>query len=197
MSVESMTPAEVTQQDRSHVWHPMMQHSLLESRDLMVIQEGHGTTIIDGEGREYLDAYAGLWNVNVGYGRKEIADAVYEQMQRLSYYPHLQANGPAAQLAAKLAELLPGDLTYAFFCNSGSEAAETALKIARQYARQTYPGENRYKVIARYRGYHGFTYGAMSATGQVARRAKFEPLVPGFLHVDPLAGSLHGQEHVS
>lgn len=176
---------EIRAQDRAHVWHPMVQHRTLERRDLMVVHSGKGTTVVDAEGREYLDAYAGLWNVNVGYGRREIAEAVYEQMLQLSYYPHLHVNLPAAKLASRLADLLPGDLNHLFFSNSGSEANETALKIARQYGRQRYPGENRFKVIGRYQGYHGFTFGAMSATGQVARRARFEPLMPGFLHVNP------------
>ena len=176
---------EIRQQDRAHSWHPLMQHRLLESRDLMVIQEARGCTVIDAEGNEYLDAYSGLWNVNVGYGREEIAEAVYAQIKQLPFYPHSQINAPAAQLAERLAEILPGDLAHTFFCNSGSEANETAIKIARQYGRQKHPGENRHKVIARYQGYHGFTYGALSATGQVGRRYKFEPLVPGFLHVDP------------
>ena len=176
---------EIRAEAREHLWHPLLQHQTLQQRDLMVIEKGQGTTITDADGRQYLDAYAGLWNVNVGYGREEIARAVYEQMQRLPFYPLSQINEPAARLAAKLAELLPGDLQHIFYANSGSEANETAFKIARQYARQKYPGENRYKIIARYQGYHGFTYGAMSATGQVGRRTKFEPLVPGFLHVDP------------
>ena len=161
---------EIRAQDRAHVWHPMVQHRTLEHRDLMVIHRGEGTTVVDAEGREFLDAYSGLWNVNVGYGRREIAEAVYEQMLQLSYYPHLHVNVPATNLASRLAELLPGDLNHLFFSNSGSEANETALKIARQYGRQKHPGENRFKVIARYQGYHGFTFGAMSATGQVARR---------------------------
>ena len=182
---DQLDVGEIRAQDRAHVWHPMVQHRSLEHRDLMVVHRGKGTTVVDAEGREYLDAYAGLWNVNVGYGRREIADAVYEQMLQLSYYPHLQVNLPAARLASRLADLLPGDLNHLFFSNSGSEANETALKIARQYGRQKYPGENRFKVIARYQGYHGFTFGAMSATGQVARRARFEPLMPGFLHVNP------------
>ena len=176
---------EIRQQDRAHSWHPLMQHSLLEERDLMVVKEASGTTLVDADGTSYLDGGAGLWNVNVGYGRQEIADAVYEQIQRLPFYPLSQINVPATQLAARLAELLPGDLQHLFFCNSGSEANETAFKIARQYGRQKFPGQNRHKIVARYQGYHGFTYGAMSATGQVGRRAKFEPLVPGFLHVDP------------
>lgn len=151
----------------------------------MVISRGDGCWLTDGEGRRYLDAYAGLWNVNVGYGRKEIADAVYAQLQQLPFYPLSQVTEPAAELASRLAEILPGDLQHVFFSNSGSEANETAFKIARQYARQKYPEQNRYKVLSRYRSYHGFTFGAVSATGQVGRRTKFEPLVPGFLHVDP------------
>ena len=171
--------------DKSHVWHPLFQHQRLEETDLIVFKSGHGTTLVDIDGNEYLDAYSALWNVNVGYGRQEIVEAVYAQMQELSYYPHTQINVPATVLAEKLADCLPGDLNHVFFCNSGSEANETAIKIARQYGRQTYSGENRYKVISRYRGYHGFTYGAMSATGQARRRKTFEPLAPGFHHAHP------------
>ena len=174
----------IREQDR-HVWHPLFQHRTLDQQDLMVISEGNGCTLVDGEGRTYLDAYAGLWNVNVGYGREEIARTVYEQLQQLCYYPLSQINMPTATLAARLAEILPGDLNHLFFSSSGSEANESAFKIARQYSRQKFPGQNRHKIIARYQGYHGFTFGAMSATGQVGRRKKFEPLVPGFLHVDP------------
>lgn len=171
--------------DKAHVWHPLFQHQRLDETELLVFKSAHGTTLIDAEGNEYLDAYSALWNVNVGYGRQEIADAVYAQIQELCYYPHAQINVPATELAAQLAACLPGDLNHVYFCNSGSEANETAIKIARQYGRQTYPGENRYKIISRYRGYHGFTYGAMSATGQARRRKAFEPLVPGFLHATP------------
>lgn len=173
------------QVDKAHVWHPLFQHQRLEETTLAVFESAHGTTVVDTEGREYLDAYAALWNVNVGYGRQEIADAVYEQIQKLPYYPHSQINVPATLLAEQLADCLPGDLNHVYFCNSGSEANETAIKIARQYGRQTYPGQNRYKIISRYRGYHGFTYGAMSATGQARRRKAFEPLVPGFPHAHP------------
>jgi adenosylmethionine-8-amino-7-oxononanoate aminotransferase len=128
---------------------------------------------------------AGLWCVNVGYGRREIVDAVAAQMALLPYYPLTQSHPPGAQLAARLAKLLPAELSRVFLLNSGSEAVETALKMARQYARRTHPGQNRYKIISRHRAYHGFTMGALSATGQVARKRAFEPLVPGFLHVAP------------
>ncbi len=176
---------DILAQDRAHVWHPMLQHRSLDDKTLMVVREAKGTTITDAEGRSYLDAYAGLWNVNVGYGRDEIAQAIHDQVKELSYYSNLQVTAPAAQLAAELAKITPGDLDHVFYSNSGSEANETALKIARQYGLQKYPGENRYKIISRYQGYHGWTFGAMSATGQVTRRAKFGPLVPGFHHVEP------------
>ena len=180
-----METRDYRQVDKAHVWHPLFQHQRLEETALAVFESAHGTTVVDAEGREYLDAYSALWNVNVGYGRQEIADAVYEQIQKLPYYPHSQINVPATILAEQLTDCLPGDLNHVYFCNSGSEANETAIKMARQYGRQTYPGENRYKIISRYRGYHGFTYGALSATGQARRRKAFEPLVPGFPHAHP------------
>jgi adenosylmethionine-8-amino-7-oxononanoate aminotransferase len=151
----------------------------------MEVVQAEGCYVYDSEGRRYLDAMAGLWCVNVGYGRREIVAAVADQMTRLPYYPLTQSHPPAAQLAARLSELLPADLGRVFFLNSGSEAVETALKMARQYARRVNPGQNRYKIIARHRAYHGFTMGALSATGQVSRKRAFEPLVPGFLHVAP------------
>lgn len=171
--------------DLKHLWHGNLQHRGLESRPPLEIAGADGCYVFDAEGRRYLDAMAGLFCVNVGYGRREIVDAVTAQMTRLAYFPLTQSHGPAAQLAGRLAGLLPRGLDRVFFSNSGSEAVETALKMARQCARRLHPGQNRYKVIARHRGYHGFTMGALSATGQSPRRAAFEPLVPGFLHVPP------------
>src|ERR1700674_1779910 len=171
--------------DLKHLWHANLQHRGLEARPPLEVASAEGCYVFDSEGRRYLDAMAGLFCVNVGYGRQEIVDAVAGQMARLAYYPLTQSHGPAAQLAAKLGGLLPAGLDRVFFSNSGSEAVETALKIARQAARQLHPGQNRYKIIARHRGYHGFTMGALSATGQSPRRVAFEPLVPGFLHVPP------------
>lgn len=175
----------------------MMQHEGMAPGDLMVVVSGDGCEVTDADGKTYLDAYAGIWNVNVGYGRQEIIDAVNVQMQELAFYPQTQISVPAARLAARLAELLPGDLNHLFFVNSGSEANETAIKVARQYGRLTHPGENRYKIICRYQGYHGFTMGAMSATGQTLRRSQYEPLAPGFVHVEPPSGSAHGPDEIA
>ena len=171
--------------DLKHLWHGNLQHRDLASRPPLEVASADGCYVFDADGRRYLDGMAGLFCVNVGYGRRQIVDAVAAQMAQLAYYPLTQSHGPGAQLAARLAGLLPKGLSRVYFSNSGSEAVETALKMARQCARQMHPGENRYKIIARHRGYHGFTMGALSATGQTPRRTAFEPLVPGFLHVPP------------
>ncbi len=166
--------------DRAHVWHPLLNHRSLEGSPLSVMVKGQGSTLTDAEGREYLDAMAGLWCVNIGYGRKEVAEAAYRQMLELSYYPLTQINPPAARLAAKLAEILPGGVDRVWFVNSGSEAVDTAVKIARAWGRKN---GGRYKIIARYQGYHGATLGGVSLTGQTHRRRPFEPLLPGVIHV--------------
>lgn len=178
-------PTAAVDADLRHLWHHSLQHSGLTQHPPLLIERADNCYVWDSDGNRYLDAMAGLWCVNVGYGRKTIADAVYAQMQKLPYCPLTQTHLPAAELAERLAGLLPKGLDRVFFTNSGSEAIETALKMARQCARQTHPGQSRYKIIARHRAYHGFTMGAASATGQIARKQAFEPLVPGFLHVPP------------
>lgn len=171
--------------DLRHLWHGNLQHQGLESRPPLEMVSAQDVWIEDSEGRRYLDAMAGLWCVNVGYGRREIVDAVAEQLARMPYYPLTQSHSPGAKLAGKLATILPEGLERVFFTNSGSEAVETALKLARQSQRRRFPGQNRYKIIARHRGYHGFTLGAVSCTGQALRKQAFEPLLPGVLHVCP------------
>ncbi len=169
--------------DLDALWRPFTQHAL-KQRPLM-IAEGRGSTVIDTDGKEYIDAMAGLWCVNVGYGQERLIEAAANQMRRLAYAPLTRPAPPALEFAGRLAEVMPGTLNHVVFVNSGSEAVETALKIARQCARQRHPTENRHKIIARYRGYHGWTMGALSATGQRVRKAAFEPLVPGAIHVRP------------
>ncbi len=180
-----VSPSVNRELDLKYLWHGNTQHAGLERRPPTEFVRGEGCWIWDADGNRYLDAMAGLWCVNVGYGRREIVDAVAAQMAQLPYYPITQSHAPGAQLAARLAELLPAGLCRAHLVNSGSEAVETALKMARQFARRAHPGENRYKIIARHRSYHGYTMGALSATGQTTRKKAFEPLVPGFLHVAP------------
>ncbi|MCM3764700.1 aspartate aminotransferase family protein [Neobacillus niacini] len=166
--------------DDKYVWHAMRPYS---PQATIVVEKAEGSWITDVDGRRYLDAMAGLWCVNVGYGRTELAEAAYEQLKEMAYFPLTQSHVPAIKLAEKLNEML-GDEYVIFFSNSGSEANETAFKIARQYHQQK--GEhNRYKIVSRYRGYHGNGFGSLAATGQAQRKYKYEPLAPGFVHVPP------------
>lgn len=178
-------PKEQTQslveKDRQHVWHHISAYN--EKNPPMVVEEAVGAWITDHNGNRYLDAMSGLWCVNVGYGREELAAAAYEQMKKMAYVPMTQSHRPAIELAEKLNEML-GDDYKIFYSNSGSDANEVAFKLIRQYHQQN--GEpSRYKFISRYRAYHGSSMGALSATGQALRKYKYEPLVPGFLHVAP------------
>ncbi|MDQ3921617.1 MAG: aspartate aminotransferase family protein [Actinomycetota bacterium] len=167
--------------DRRYVWHGMAGYD--PNASPMVVVGADGAWITDIDGNRYLDGMAGMWNVNTGYGREELAQAAYEQLKTMSYYPIVQGHLPAIELGERLNELLDGDYVIRY-ANSGSEANETAFKIARQYhAQNGEPG--RYKFVARYRGYHGNTFGSLAATGQSQRKYLYEPLAPGFLHVAP------------
>ncbi len=172
---------DIAEKDRKYVWHMMSPYH--EHISPMVVTEGKGSWITDLNGNRYLDAMSGLWCVNVGYGREELARAAYEQLKRMPYYPLSQSHLPAIRLAEKLNEWLKDEYVV-FFSNSGSEANETAFKIVRQYQEQI-GRHGRYKIISRYRAYHGHSMGALSATGQGQRKYKYEPLSAGFLHVRP------------
>ncbi len=180
-----MNPAEMknrlTAMDRRHLWHHISPYN--EDVPPMIVSEGKGAWITDIHGNKYLDGMSGLWCVNVGYGREELAEAASAQLKKMSYYPLVQSHIPAIELAEKLNEWLGGEYVI-FFSNSGSDANEVAFKITRQFHQQN--GEpNRYKFISRYRAYHGSSMGALSATGQALRKYKYEPLGTGFLHVRP------------
>jgi putrescine aminotransferase len=148
-----------------------------------VFARGQGATIIDVEGREYVDAMASLWNVNVGHGRGVLADAAAEQMRTLAFTSGYGGFGtpPAIRLAAKLAELAPGELDVTYFASGGAEANDTAYKMARLYWKLRGEPE-RVGIVSRIRDYHGLTYGATSSTGLANFWKGFEPLAPGFLH---------------
>lgn len=173
-----------TRQDLEHVWHPMAQHRALERKAPLLMVEAEGSTVKDAGGKEYLDGMAGLYCVNVGYGRTEIAQAAYEQMMKLPYYPHTQANVPAAEFAERLTKLVHPDLNHVYFSNSGTEANEAAFKFARQYHKQT-GNPTKYKIIGRYYGYHGTSLATLAAGGIPDRKAKFEPLPQGFIQAPP------------
>ncbi len=167
--------------DEKYLWHAMKGAAPNPSN--LIITQANGAWVTDIDGNRYLDGMSGLWCVNVGYGRKELAKAAYEQLEEMPYFPLAHSHIPAIKLAEKLNEWL-GDDYVIFFSNSGSEANETAFKIARQYHHQK-GDRDRYKFISRYRSYHGNSMGALAATGQAQRKYKYEPLAQGFLHVAP------------
>lgn len=169
--------------DKEHVWHHITQHKVFEKQGPMVVVEAKGCMVKDSSGREFLDSLSGgVWCVNVGYGQDRIADAVCAQLKKMPYYALTAGNPPAIELADKLTTLLP-DLKKVFFANSGSEANEKAFKMSRQYFRLKYEAKDKYKIIYRYRDYHGTTIAALSATGQPERKMGYEPLVPGFVEM--------------
>jgi adenosylmethionine-8-amino-7-oxononanoate aminotransferase len=170
-----------------HLWtHKTQDHPWLSDEEL-VIERAEGVWVWTERGKKLLDGFAGLAVVNVGHGRREIAEAIAEQTVRLGYYPTTRqfSNAPAAELAAKLATLTPGDLTYSMFAVSGSEANERSMQIARHYwlAR----GKSaKYKVISLEGGYHGATMGTFAVCGLPDMAAPYAPLfVPGFAKVTP------------
>jgi adenosylmethionine-8-amino-7-oxononanoate aminotransferase len=147
-----------------------------------IIVSGKGIRVTDSEGQSWIDVNGGYNSVNVGYGRTEIADAAYEQMQKIAYFPMGTTTEPTVRLAEKLAEMTPGSLSRVFLVSGGSEANETALKIARAYHhRNGEPG--RYKIISRRGSYHGTTAGVLWLGGGSSQsRDDFEPAYPGMIY---------------
>ncbi|CAN5620892.1 aminotransferase class III-fold pyridoxal phosphate-dependent enzyme [soil metagenome] len=180
---EPTAPAYLESSARDHVWiHSATWVEVAESDGLRVFDRGDGSTIYDVHGREYIDGISGLWVVNAGHGRREIGEAMGQQASRLAYASAMSfTTVPAVQLAGMLAERTPGDLNRVFFCSGGSEAVESALKIAKQVqAMRGFP--KRYKIIARRGSYHGMTYGAMSLTS-MRNEQYFGPFMYGVSHV--------------
>jgi len=165
------------------VWHQMSGRPAEGAKGPLILTEGDGAWVTDVEGKRYLDGLSGQWCVNVGYGRERLADAAAAQLKRLAFHPLTRGHLPAIELGERLDALLGGGRA-TFYSNSGSEANELAFKLVRQY-HQLRGEHQRFKIIARYRAYHGSTLGALSATGQAMRRVGYEPLAPGFLHVAP------------
>lgn len=169
-----------------HMWHPMGDPKDSEVTPPLIIVRGEGVHVFDIDGKRYLDCVASLWNVNVGYNRNEIKKAIVDQLGQLAYFasPMGTSNPPAIALSALLTEMLaPEGMTKVLFSSGGSDACETAFKIARQYWKLEGQPE-RTKIFALKQGYHGVHFGGMSATGTVAHRRAYEPLVPGFFHVE-------------
>ncbi|MDQ2981877.1 MAG: aspartate aminotransferase family protein [Actinomycetota bacterium] len=178
-----LSPAELQKAARDHLWlHFTRMGGYLES-EVPVIVRGEGCYLEDSNGKRYLDALAGLFAVQIGYSYgEEVGEAATAQLRELPFYTNWSYAHPRAiELAAEVASLAPGDLNRVFFVSGGSEAVESAWKLARQY--HTVRGERRWKAISRQVAYHGTTMGALSINGIPSLREPFEPLVPEVIHV--------------
>jgi adenosylmethionine-8-amino-7-oxononanoate aminotransferase len=173
---------DLQQAARDHLWLHFTRMSGYQKTEIPIIVRGDGCYLEDTTGKRYLDALAGLFAVNIGYSYgDEIGEAAAAQMRELPFYTNWSYAHPRAiELASTIADLAPGDLTRAFFVSGGSEAIESAWKLARQY--HAARGERRWKAISRNVAYHGTTMGALSINGIPALRTPFEPLVPSVAH---------------
>jgi adenosylmethionine-8-amino-7-oxononanoate aminotransferase len=166
-----------------HLWMHFTRLGAYADHDIPIIVRGDGCYVYDEHGKRYLDGLSSLFCVNIGHGRADIAQAGADQAKDLGFFINWSyAHPPSIELAARVASLAPGDLNRVFFTSGGSEAVESALKLARQYHRLT-GNPNKFKVIARQTAYHGSSLGALTATGVTELREPFEPLMAGGCHV--------------
>ncbi|MCC7021452.1 MAG: aspartate aminotransferase family protein [Thermomicrobiales bacterium] len=179
--------------DVQHVIHPLTNLHAHQAQGPIIWDRGEGIDLYDNTGKEYIDAAAGMWNVNVGHGRTELAEVAASQMRRLEYASSFggASNQPSIELAERVAQLTPGDLNTLFFTAGGSESNDSAFKLARLYWKQRGAPQKR-TIIARYMGYHGLTLATTQATGIPRYWEMIEPGVSGFVHVSPPYAYRHG-----
>ena len=178
---------------KRHLWMHFTRMGSYEFAEVPVIVRGEGCYVYDEHGKRYLDGLSALYCVNIGHGRAELADAAARQAKELGFYTNWSYAHPRAiELATRIAQLAPGELNRVFFTSGGSEAVESAWKLAKAYHGMR--GEpTRHKLISRELAYHGTSMGALSATGLTPLRTPFEPLTPGGVHV-PNTNSYRWQE---
>ncbi len=177
------THSELQELAKRHLWMHFTRMSAYAEQEVPVIVRGEGCYVYDEHGKRYLDGLSALFCVNIGHGRADIAQAGADQAAQLGFFTNWSYAHPRAiELAARIASLAPGDLNRVFFTSGGSEAVESALKLARQYFKLA-GKPNKTKVISREIAYHGTSMGALAATGITGLRQPFEPLMPGVSHV--------------
>jgi adenosylmethionine-8-amino-7-oxononanoate aminotransferase len=176
-------PSALQERARRHLWmHFTRMGAYDEEHEVPVITRGDGCYVYDQHGKRYLDGLSALFCVNAGHGRIELGEAAARQVKDLGFFTNWSYAHPLAiELAERIASLAPGDLNRVFFTSGGSEAVESAWKLARQYHRLNGDAQ-RTKIISREIAYHGTTFGALSITGITPLRTPFEPLVPGAYH---------------
>ncbi|HRX36515.1 MAG TPA: aminotransferase [Aestuariivirga sp.] len=174
---------ELWQQDHDHFLHPYTHFDSFKAEGSLVLVEGEGCHVTDAEGRRYFDGIGGMWCVNAGYGRKEIAETMAEQAMQLCYTTTFVdvTNAPAARLAAKLAELAPGSLNHVAFATSGSCAVDTAIRLAHYYQSRRGEPQRKY-VISRQNSYHGSTYLGMTVGLRDGDQSPHFKYVPDLVH---------------
>jgi adenosylmethionine-8-amino-7-oxononanoate aminotransferase len=188
------TNAELQRAARRHLWMHFTRLGAYEDKEIPIMVRGEGAYVWDQHGKRYLDGLSGLFTVNAGHGRSELAQAGSKQAEDLGYFPIWTYAHPAAiELAERIAQLTPGDLNRVFFTTGGSEAVESAWKLARQYFKSVGQPE-RTKAVSRFISYHGTTMGALSLTGLPSIKTPFEPLVPGAIKV-PNTNFYRATEH--
>ena len=179
----SMSASALQEAAKRNLWLHFTRMSAYEGGDVPLIVRGSGPYVFDQRGKRYLDGLSGLFVSQIGHGRKEVAEAAARQASELAYFPLWSYAHPRAiELAQRLAERAPADLDRVFFTTSGSEAVESAWKLAKQYFR-TIGQPDRYKVISRNIAYHGTSMGALAITGLSGIKIPFEPLPPGGIRV--------------
>jgi putrescine aminotransferase len=178
------TTAEWQALDAAHYLHPFTDHKSLAARGTRVITRAEGVYLHDSEGNRILDGMSGLWCVALGYGRRELAEAAYRQMQELPYYNSFFqcANPPAIELADRLARLSPPQFQHAFFTGSGSESNDTLVRMVRRYWELRGQPE-RQVIISRWNGYHGSTMAGASLGGMKAMHSQGGLPIPGIVHI--------------
>jgi adenosylmethionine-8-amino-7-oxononanoate aminotransferase len=177
------TASELQEMAKRHLWMHFTRMGSFEDADVPIISRAEGCYVWDEQGRRYFDGLSSLFCVNIGHGRREVAQAGADQAAELDFFPNWSyAHPPAIELSTRLASLAPGDINRVFFTSGGSEAVESAIKLSRKYHKLT-GNPRKTKIVAREIAYHGTSLGALSATGITALREDFEPLTPGGVHV--------------
>ncbi len=177
---------ELQEMDAKYLFHPVVQLQEHEQKGARIIVEAKGERVKDIDGKEYIDAFSSLWNVVIGHGHKEVADAMTEQLSKLEYYSPFFgfSSPPAIELAAKVVGLMPKDwnMGHVMFTCGGSETNDTNIKMARMYW-ACKGKDSKKKIVSRNFAYHGVTFGSLTATGIEFFKTNFDPLPPGFLHI--------------
>jgi 4-aminobutyrate--pyruvate transaminase len=185
LKVTPFRPNSLSLRDRAYILHPMTSLGQHLEEGPLVIERGHGVRVEDDQGKRYIEGVSGLWSISLGFGQERLAKAAYEQLMRLSSY-HLfrfKSNRPAIELAERLIAMAPVPMSKVFFANSGSEANDTALKLA-WYYNNALGRPQKKKIIGRKGGYHGVTIAAGSITGLLRNHLGFDLPIPGMLHTE-------------